>query len=202
MKRAPFDVMVIVDPRIDGVLDGLSQLSDRASGERIAIQLRAKDASEAELFALARAVAAVQPAMSRLIVNDRATVARAIAADGVHLPEIGGRVEAARRAMSSGALVGCSCHDAAGVAQRASEGADYVMLGPLGEVPGKPPLSADAFRTIASAARVPIVALGGIASREDADRAMALGASAIAVQRALVDPSGPAWIAAWLTSRA
>jgi thiamine monophosphate synthase len=104
--------------------------------------------------------------------------------------------------MATGALVGCSCHDAAGVVQRTSEGADYVLLGPLGEVPGKPAFSPDAFRTIASAALVPIVALGGIASRKDADRAMALGASAIAVQRALVDASGPAWIAAWLAARA
>ena len=98
-RRAPFDLMVIVDPRAGGVLEGLARLSEATGGERIAIQLRAKEASDAELISLARHVAAVQPAMSRLLVNDRVEVARAIAADGVHLPAASMHARDVRAAM-------------------------------------------------------------------------------------------------------
>lgn len=199
--RAPFDLMVIVDPRQRGVLDGLARLSERVRGDRIAIQLRSKDASDAELLALARAVAAVQPAMSLLMVNGRAAVARAIAAEGVHLPEASESVGEVRRVLAAAALVGCSCHDAAGVARRAAEGADYVLLGPIGGVPGKPSIGVDAFASAARTASVPVVALGGIASEADAERAIASGAAAIAIQRALLDPDAPGWLSHWLEAR-
>lgn len=201
VRRAPFDLMVIVDPRVDGVLAALARLSDNVRGERVAVQLRAKGASETEVLALARDVAAVQPAMSRLILNGHVSVARAIAADGVHLPEASEAAETARTMLTAGALVGCSCHDEIGVTRRAREGADYVVLGPLGDVPGKPALGADAFAAIVRASTVPIVALGGIASERDADHATELGASAVAIERALLDPDAPTWLARWLERR-
>lgn len=200
-RRAPFDAMLVVDPRTPGVLDALARVSALASGERIAVQLRAKDASDGELLVLARQLAAVQPAMSRLVVNGRVAVARAIAADGVHVPESGASVDDVRAALPAGAIVGCSCHDAPGVVRRAREGADYVVLGPLGDVPGKPAMAHDAFAAIADASSAPIVALGGIASAREADGALALGASAIALQRALLAPETPTWLAAWLAAR-
>ncbi len=199
--RAPFDVMVIVDPRAAGVLEALARLAAATSGERIAVQLRAKDASDAALIDLAREVSAVLPAMSRLLVNGRLSVARAVAADGVHLPEAGEPVALARAALEAGALVGCSCHDAAGAARRFEQGADYVLLGPLGHVPGKPALPAEAFAAAARAAGGPVLALGGIADEAGADRALALGASGVALTRALLDPAAPAWIARWLARR-
>lgn len=200
-RRAPFDLMVIVDPRIGGVLDGLARLSEATGGERIAIQLRAKDASDAELISLARHVAAVQPAMSRLLVNGRVEVARAIAADGVHLPESGVQVRDVRASMPDGALVGASCHDERSVRDRESEDCDYVLLGPLGEVPDKPAMRDEDFAQIARAANVPVLALGGIDSELAAARAITLGAAGIAVQRALLDPHGAAWMARWLAGR-
>ena len=196
--RVPFDLMLVVDPRIAGVLDALAWLGAEANGERIAVQLRAKDTSDAQLLDLAREVAAVQPPMSRIVINDRLALARAIAADGAHLPESAGSVKEARAMLMPGAWVGASCHDDAGVRRRANDGADYVLLGPLGTVPGKPSIAEDRFAAIARATSIPVVALGGIASAADADRALELGASAVAVQRALVSP---AWIPDWLARR-
>ncbi len=195
---APFDLLLVVDPRIAGVLDALAWLGAEANGERIAVQLRAKDASDVELLHLAREVAAVQPPMSRLLINGRLALARAIAADGAHLPESAASVREARALLLPGTWVGASCHDEAGVRRRASEGADYVSLGPLGAVPGKPSITEEVFASIARATSVPIVALGGITSAADADHALALGASAIALQRGLLSP---AWIPDWLARR-
>jgi thiamine-phosphate pyrophosphorylase len=193
---APFDLMLIVDPRVEGALAALAAWP--IGGQRVAVQLRAKDASDVALLAMAREIAAVQPPMSRLLVNGRVPVARAIAADGVHLPESAEPAHAVRGALAAGALVGASCHDAAGVAQRAAEGADYVLLGPLGSVPGKPALAHETFAEIARTASAPVIALGGIASAAEADRAMSLGASGIAIARALLDTRARESIATWL----
>jgi thiamine-phosphate diphosphorylase len=191
----PFALMLVIDPRERGVLEALAQLSERMRGDRLAVQLRAKDATDAALIAMARELAAVQPAMSRLIVNGRAAVARAIAADGVHLPEDAGVIRDARDALAAGALVGASVHDEVGAMRRAAEGADYLVLGPVGDVPGKPAIARASFAAIVARVGIPVLALGGIASEADADAALALGAAGIAVQRALLDPRGRDWLA-------
>ncbi|MFO0683003.1 MAG: thiamine phosphate synthase [Sandaracinus sp.] len=201
VRRAPFDLLVVVDPRDGAALEGLGRLGQHCRGDRIAVQLRAKDASTGERLVMARALAGVQPPGSLTIVNGDVALARLIAADGVHLPEASGPVREARAQLAQGALVGASCHDEAGVRRRSDEGADYVVLGPLGEVPGKPSMARDEFARIARATAVPIVALGGLASLVDAEDALALGAAAIAVQRAILAPGAPDWLAAWLASR-
>lgn len=202
VRRAPFDLLCVVDPREARALEGLARLSETCRGERVAVQLRAKDATSPERLEMARALAGVQPPGSLLIVNGDVVLARAIAADGVHLPEAGGTIGDARGQLTTGALVGASCHDEAGVRRRESEGADYVVLGPLGDVPGKPAMPRERFARIARATTVPVIALGGIASLEEAERAIALGAAAIAVQRALFAPDANAWLGAFLARRA
>jgi thiamine-phosphate pyrophosphorylase len=181
-----FRVMLIVDPRSDGVIDALARVRESLAGAELAVQLRMKGADDAERIAVSSVLASVLPIGALLIVNDSLAVARAIAADGVHLPESNGSVRDARAVLPAGAIVGCSVHDAAGVDRRSEEGADYLVLGPLGDVPGKPALSETAFREAASRTRAPVLALGGIASAEDARRARSLGASGVAIQRGLV----------------
>jgi thiamine-phosphate diphosphorylase len=196
VKRAPFDVMLIADPRASGVLEGLARFRDVPHAERLAVQLRAKDASDAELVALAKRVAEVLPPGAALIVNGRVELARAIAADGVHLPEGSMPASEARERLAEGALVGASCHDETGVARRAAEGCDYVILGPVGAVPGKgAAIDLARFARIARSTTVPIIALGGIASHDDATRVLDAGAAGVALQRGVVDPHTPSWVA-------
>jgi thiamine monophosphate synthase len=57
------------------------------------------------------------------------------------------------------------------------------------------------LRALTRGTRIPVVALGGIASEWDARRAIEAGARGIAIQRALLAPSTPAWAAQWLESR-
>jgi thiamine-phosphate diphosphorylase len=193
-------VMLVVDPREPGVLAALDRVRAARLDAHIAVQLRMKGASDAERIAASRALSAVLPIDARMIVNESLPVARAIAADGVHLPEASGTVSEARRALPTGAIVGCSCHDAAGVVRRAGEGADYLVLGPLGDVPGKPAMSAEAFRAAATSVHVPVLALGGIASRIDVIRARELGARGVAIQRGLLGADSVALVQAALES--
>lgn len=181
-------LMLVVDPRVGGVLEALERLRASVPGEHVAVQLRMKDASDVERIAASRALAEALPIDARVIVNESVSVARVIAADGAHLPESAGSVVDARAALASGAIVGCSCHDRAGVERRASEGADYLVLGPLGDVPGKPRMTEAAFREAARSVRVPVLALGGISSPDDVRHARDLGASGVAIQRGLLGP--------------
>ncbi len=178
-------VMLVVDPRARGVLEALDGLRVRLPGERVLVQLRMKEASDAERIAASRELAAVSPIGAALVVNESIATARAIAADGVHLPEASASVADARRALIEGALVGASCHDAAGVERRSGEGADYLVLGPLGDVPGKPSMTAAGFEAAVALARAPVFALGGIVTADEVRRARDLGATGVAIQRGL-----------------
>lgn len=104
---------------------------------------------------------------------------------GVHLPERAPEIEAVRQV--HGGPIAVSCHDAAGLRRRT--GADFAVLGPIGEVPEKgAPLGWEAFAAMARSAPMPVYALGGMASPDDVRLARAHGARGVAVMRAVAGP--------------
>jgi thiamine-phosphate pyrophosphorylase len=165
----------------------------------LAVQVRAKHLDGGPLLALVREVIAIaRPAGAPVWVNDRADVARAAGADGVHLPEGGLAVDEARAVFAG--RIGCSRHDAAGVLAAAASGADLVQLGPIWDSPGKgPALGAGALAVRRQLPeRVQLVAVGGIDSAERAREAAAAGADAVAVIRAAWQTDDPARVLASL----
>jgi thiamine-phosphate pyrophosphorylase len=100
-----------------------------------------------------------------LLVSDRADVAVAADADGVHLGERSLPVPAARRVLRPGMLLGRSVHNLDEAGQFEEEGADYLFLGPLFETashPGQPALGLEAYREAVLRAQVPVIAIGGV----------------------------------------
>lgn len=195
MSRRPVPrLMIITDPETPGgVLEAVRAALGGAGGPRVAVQLRDKSAPARRLVELGRALReTTSEADATLLVNGRADVARAVRADGVHLPEGGLPPHEARAVLGEGALVGASCHDAAGLARAAEEGADYATLAPLSAVPGKgPALGLDRFAALLADARLPVLALGGI-DAETVPSALAAGASGVAVIRAVLHRADPA----------
>ncbi|GAB4112158.1 MAG: hypothetical protein OHK0013_48160 [Sandaracinaceae bacterium] len=186
-RRWPFDLYVLTDrgaARGDDVY--LEALASADPG--LAVQVRDAGAS---LPDVARRLAALQPTARRharpLLVGvpdrGRLTLARDALVDGVHLPERGPSVAEVRAVLGSGAWVGASVHDATGLARRMAEGVDFVVVGPVGPVPGKgAPLSDEALADLVHAAgEVPVLALGGIRSADDVARVVGLGAAGVAV---------------------
>src|SRR5262249_58174695 len=102
-------------------------------------------------------------ASALLLVNDRVDVAVAVGADGVHLGGGSLPADVARRLLPPGALVGVSTH---APAEAASAMADFVFYGPVYATPSKaafgPPQGLAALRQAAAAARVPLLAIGGV----------------------------------------
>jgi thiamine-phosphate pyrophosphorylase len=119
----------------------------------------------------------------RVLVNDRADVAIACDAAGVHLRDKSLSPRAIRRIAPPCFVITVACHDAAAVFRAADEGADYAVLAPvfapLSKPSGLPPLGLDTLRAITARAQIPVIALGGITT-ENAPGCMEAGAAGIA----------------------
>ncbi len=124
-----------------------------------------------------------------LLVNDRADVALAARADGVHLPAHGLPVAGAR-ALGIG-LIGVSVHSPDDVARAAREGADFAVFAPVFETPGKVASGEAALALACRAAPIPVLALGGV-DETNAPRCIQAGARGVACIRAVLGASDPA----------
>lgn len=159
------------------------------------VQLRAKFWSGGALLELAeQALARTRSAGARVIVNDRADIARLADADGVHVGQDDLSGTEVRRIVGPERLVGLSTHDRAQVDAACAEPVDYIAIGPVfpssTRMAVATPLGeggvADAAR-IARTAGLPVVAIGGI-TIDNAPKVIAAGASAVAVISGLLDP--------------
>jgi thiamine-phosphate pyrophosphorylase len=145
------------------------------------IQLRERDLSVRDVMAMAQAVLQLpNPGPAKLLINDRADVALACGAAGVHLR--GNSIAPARiRAIAPDAfLVGVSCHSVDDVRRAAGEGASFAVLAPIFATPGKgPALGLGPLAEAARAVLIPVLALGGITT-ERAHQCEGAGAAGIA----------------------
>jgi thiamine-phosphate pyrophosphorylase len=163
------------------------------------VQLRAKDLSARDLLALARAVKArTDAAGASLLINDRADVAVAVGAAGVHLTSDDPPVAEVRAWLGSAALIGVSTHTPAEAAAAGREGASFVTFGTVYDTPSKrglgTPVGTAALAEAVRSAGVPVFALGGVDAARLAE-VRGAGAHGIAVIRAVLadpDPGGAA----------
>ncbi|HEX9366743.1 MAG TPA: thiamine phosphate synthase [Vicinamibacterales bacterium] len=165
-------------------LEPLAVLAAFLAGGARLIQLRDKTASTGARLACAdEVVARAHAAGARLIVNDRADIARLSGADGVHLGQDDLSVAAARRIVGADAVVGLSTHDVAQIEAAAATTASYIAVGPVyGTATKDTGYSArglDLVRRAVLSGR-PVVAIGGI-TLERAPEVLAAGASSVAV---------------------
>src|SRR5215510_11277385 len=102
-----------------------------AGGAKI-LQLRAKDIPSRDFLALAQEVRKIcHRSGCLLIVNDRADIALAVDADGVHVGQEDLPLKAARKVLGPGKIIGVSTHDPNQAVAAERGGADYIGFGPL-----------------------------------------------------------------------
>jgi len=156
------------------------------------LQLRDKAADDEALLRAAEAFrACCDEAGALFVLNDRADLAVAAGADGVHLGQEDMGVQEARAVVGPDVLVGRSTHserqlDGAG-------GADYVAVGPVHATPtkpGRPAIGLGPIRHAAAHARVPWFAIGGI-DRDTIGPVLDAGARRVVVVRAIADSDDP-----------
>ena len=148
------------------------------------LQIRSKDDSSAALLRLAeRITIAAHERGARVIVNDRADIARMALADGVHVGQTDVPLASAIAIVGPGRIVGLSTHDREQVDAALSGPASYIAVGPIYSTTTKE--TGYAARgldlvTYAAGRGKPVVAIGGI-TLERAPEVIAAGASVLAV---------------------
>lgn len=190
---------VIADPSACSVPDNLAHflavLEESLAGGARLVQFRAKHLSPAKQWEFGKEVSAMCSAYAaHLIVNDRADLALALDADGVHLPANGIPVGAARRLMEW-RKVGVSCHSVADVITAEEEGANFVTLSPIfpsNSKPGYgPALDLHNLKTAANLVKIPIFALGGV-SPDKTVSCRNVGAHGVAIMSGILQAEDPA----------
>ena len=131
------------------------------------VQIREKAFPARELLELTRRVLSLpNPHAAKIIVNGRMDVALAGRADGLHLPAGSIPPNDWRKVAPPGFVIGVSCHSIDEVREAESEGADYVLFGPVFAPISKPsdlaPRGLDGLSEAARSVRIPVLALGGI----------------------------------------
>ncbi|MBA3247970.1 MAG: thiamine phosphate synthase [Pyrinomonadaceae bacterium] len=184
----------ITDARLSG-LTHAEQVARFAAGGAMLIQLREKHASPREFYV--EAEAALHVARERgmqLIINDRADIALALRADGVHLGQDDLDPLAARRLLGADAIIGYSTHNIEQAIEAAQLPISYLAIGPIFVTHTKenpdPVIGLDGLRRVraqldATATRLPLIAIGGITT-ENASAILDAGADSVAVVSALL----------------
>jgi thiamine-phosphate pyrophosphorylase len=181
-----------------------------AEGFRAALHLRAPKLAGRRLWEIGLALGqGLAERGVRLIVNDRADVARALGADGVHLPERGLPGPVLRSWVGEGVLLGRSVHDPGRIPGELPA-LDYLLVGTLWESPSHPGRPGAGVRLIAAVGealredgpgRVPaLVGIGGV-TPERVGEVLAHGGHGVAVRGAVWDAQDPPGAAARFRER-
>lgn len=198
-------VLVDLTGKAEDWLRRIVQLAD--SGVDV-IQLRDKNANDRLLLQRAELAAEAlcrqgNDRRCQLIINDRADIAAAVGADGVHVGQDELTVAAVRRVIGADKIVGVSTHSMEQALRAVDEGADYIGCGPTFPSQTK---QFEAFpgveflRSVAAEISLPAFAIGGIDATNLA-QVVAVGCRRIAVGRAVWQAKDVPGICQLLTSK-
>jgi thiamine-phosphate pyrophosphorylase len=183
-------VLAITDDIRDGPAGLVARANAAVRGGATMVQLRLKDVDGRTLVEVARALVAALPVP--VLVNDRADVALAAGAAGVHLGAEDVPASALRAAVPPEFIIGASVGSDDELAN--AGGADYVGIGPVFATASKrdagDAIGIEEFRRLAALTGLPAVAIGGI-TPENAGGLISAGASGVAVIRAIFAADDP-----------
>jgi thiamine-phosphate pyrophosphorylase len=159
------------------------------------VSLREKDLSEDDQIAQARTLLPIARRHGAcLMLHGEAALAKHCGVDGVHLAA-GSDPAAARKLLGPDKLIGVSIHTITEAEAIDPAAVDYAIAGPAYETASKPGYGPEIGRKglaeIAGAARVPIVAIGGINPVRAAE-VLAAGPAGIAVMGSVMRAADPA----------
>jgi thiamine-phosphate pyrophosphorylase len=158
------------------------------------IQLRDKSLADRELLDRARLLRQRTRGTETLcIINDRADIAAAIQADGVHLGQEDLAAKDARAIVGTRMLIGISTHSIEQARRAVLDGANYLGAGPTFPSQTKDFEAfsgVDYLRQVAAEVRLPTFAIGGITARNIGE-VLAAGVTRVAVGAAVIAAEKP-----------
>ncbi len=181
-------LLAVLDPTILQGRDLVEAARAAASGGATAIQLRLKHRPAREYLQATKSL--LGAVTIPVYVNDRADIAWAAGAQGVHLGQEDLPAVALRNLLPPPFRIGLSVGSPEEANRSVDAGADYWSIGPLYRTASKPdagaPLGPEGFRALArlAPAGIPVIAIGGITAGTAGD-AMRAGAAGVAVISAI-----------------
>ncbi len=177
----------ITDARLSRAGNLADVQSAVAAGVRL-VQYRDKQASTPEMLAEARKLREVCQG-TLFLINDRVDVALAVGADGVHLGQQDMPCPQARRLLGNDKIIGVSVDNLEQALRAASQGADYLGVGPIFATDTKTdagePAGLELLREIRRWLALPLMAIGGI-TLDNAPAVIAAGADGVCAISAVV----------------
>ena len=165
-------------------------LTKLSEAEVSLVQLRGKKSSSKDLLKLSTQMFNMtQDHSLKVIVNDRVDIAGLSKADGVHLGQDDLPCSDARQILGSKAIIGLSTHTLKQACQAEDSTANYIAIGPIYRTQTKenpdPIVSLDELKAIRKAVTKPLIAIGGITTK-NALPLFDLGVDSVAVVRDIV----------------
>jgi len=161
------------------------------------VQVRGKSLSTRELVNLSALAVSVSQGRARIIINDRADVAKAVGADGVHVGQDDLPPEAARALLGPDAIIGLSTHSLSQAEAALTDPISYLAIGPVfhtgSKVSDYDALGMTVVADVCALARpraLPVVAIGGITAATAAS-VRACGVTAVCAIGALLGDVNP-----------
>jgi thiamine-phosphate pyrophosphorylase len=183
-------LVAITDDAEDRRRDLVERVAAAVRGGATSVQVRLKTAAPREVVEITRSI--VSAVSVPVIVNDRADIALAAGAAGVHVGEADLPVTAIRRFAPADFIIGASLGTDAELAN--ARDADYVGIGPVYSSDSKSDagtaIGVEGFKRLAALVDHPALAVGGIT----ADRALQItvsGAAGVAVINAIFKADDP-----------
>ncbi len=177
--------------------DVISLTHKCVAGGADCIQLRAKNAEDNKLFALAAEFVQICKAGGILsVINDRADIAVTAGADGVHLGQNDLPVEQVRKLQLHPLIIGKSTHSLKELEDTCKEAPTYVSLGPVFPTPTKPNVPAVGLDYVKQGLEILAdtgighVAIGGITT-DNVEEVLETGANCISVCSAVTETRDP-----------
>ncbi len=162
------------------------------------LQLREKKLPDREIFTLAERLAKIAHQREKIfIVNDRADIALACGADGVHLGQDDLPKLIAEKIINPNQIIGLSTHNIEQVEDAISLEPTYIAIGPAFKTATKPTEPVAGLEFIESAiaklnaANIPEVAIGGI-NLDNIEKLLSIGVRRIAICSAILSSENPA----------
>jgi len=196
MSRERCRLYLITPPAFEPDVFAQTLADALAGGDVAAVQLRLKDAPDAEVIrAGQKLMPLVQQAGAAFILNDRPDLAQKLGADGVHVGQSDASYAQARATLGADKIVGVTAHNSRDLAYAAAEaGADYVAFGAFYPTDTKAPqywAEPEILEIWQQSMETPCVAIGGI-KLENAKPLVRAGADFLAVANGVWKyPEGP-----------
>jgi len=168
MSRVDFDLYLTTDSLQTRDRSLVSVVEEALKAGVKAVQLREKKIQTRPLLELAYELRKLTSAYdARLLINDRVDICLAVEADGVHLRTDRLPIERVRSLLGLERLIGVSAHSVQESRRAQSEGADFILLGPIYFTPSKALYGSPLGPAILQDARragviLPIFAIGGM----------------------------------------